>query len=150
MAKYISLREAKEQRREQKLYADAGDPEAAKQEVKTLGRQLLAKDYLAIITTLIIFSALIGSIIGISKSQGGGIVIIFWPIYLVAAVVLSIVYGIFGNRLYKRLEEMKKYKINRKDVSVTTWVAIILCILIPIVLIGVPICYISFLFIRYQ
>ena len=145
MAKYMSLRDAKEQRREQKLYAAAGDPKAVKQEVKTLSRQLLVKDYLTIFATLVIFSIVIGFIVGINSSQGGGIVVIFWPIYLIVAVVLSIVFAIFSNRLYKKLEEIKKYITNCKNVSITTWVAIILCILIPVVLLGGPICFLLYL-----
>ena len=101
MAKYVSLREAKEQRREQKLYAAAGDPEAVRQEVRTLGRQLLIKDCLAIIATLVILSVVVGFIVRVLSSQGGGIVVIFWPIYIVFAVIISIIFALFGNHLYK-------------------------------------------------
>ena len=141
MAKYVSLREAKEQRKEQKRYAAAGDPKAVKQEAKILGRQLLIKDCLAIITTLVTLIVVVGSIVGISSSQGGGTVVVLWPIYIVFAVIISLLFALFGNHLHKKMKEIKKYKISLKATFIITWVATILCILIPVVLIIVPVCF---------
>ncbi len=141
MAKYVSLREAREQRREQKLYAAAGDIKAAKQEVGILSRQLLIKDFFVGLAALIILGIMAIAIV----TPGVGILAIFWPVYLIIAFIISVLFILVEIHLRKKKEEMNSYKIKNNTALVATNFTIFLCILIPVVLLIIPVCFLLFL-----
>ncbi|MBP5647980.1 hypothetical protein J6X04_01665 [Candidatus Saccharibacteria bacterium] len=140
MTKYVTLKEAKEQQRLRKMQAVAGNKQAAKQEVIMLGRKLIIKDCLVIMPALVILGVVVDLILTLIFDPKSGDLVFLWPYYLVATLILSSLFASVGAHLQKKLKEIQKYKIEHKASLIMTKLTTFFCWLVPIIMIGGPVC----------